>query len=571
MRKAWTMVCIAGLLLAITGGARGAVGVSVPDATAMDGCVTPFADRPGTGPSCETANGMLKLVHPDGSEVYTHGPDPAPMGLDALRSIEPRFGLPPVEIPMAAICQNTGYRNELIYSVPFDKQDRFNKKKASAIAVFNAADTFLNSEAVFKGSTAHYRVKCVSGAATIAKAILPTPAASDDFYTVTANLATLGFNDPLVKYWVFHDDFVSGVGGQANMCYDGVKGSDDPIVPNCHNNGPFWGVNFGYWTSGTDSTRISMHESGHNNGAVQVTAPNSDGFVHCKEELSVMCYDTGGGTYTNCVDREYFDCNFDDYFHPNPPVGNYLKTHWNTANCGNYSWGVGFCTGAGATPSVDPGPVKTCTGGLTCTWTDSTAADSSGDLQGFKWDFSFCLDTGGGPIACPQFLNNSGSGSVSGSSTSVPGPQFTVPVGMGSAQLSVTVNDEQAHYAWAYKSVTISGSVPSANPGPDQSCPHSVPCMPIGATASDPDGDLASYTWAWHPQFTCFDLNWTAMTCPTLSNTTGPLSGGSASVPGPTFTPPSDMRNGRLILTVTDAVGNSNPDPNGDWAQINIV
>ena len=50
-----------------------------------------------------------------------------------------------------------------------------------------------------------------------------------------------------------------------------------------------------------------------------------------------MCYDqfVPGFSFnpTACLNHErLFDCNHDDYFHTDPPAGNYLDTHWNTAD-----------------------------------------------------------------------------------------------------------------------------------------------------------------------------------------------------------------------------------------------
>jgi hypothetical protein len=66
-----------------------------------------------------------------------------------------------------------------------------------------------------------------------------------------------------------------------------------------------------------------------------------------------------------------------------------------------------------------------------------------------------------------------------------------------------------------------------------------------GATASDADRNLMKYEWSWG---SC------SATCPELSETTGPLSGTGASVPGPTYTPAS-AGNYTLNLTIWDATG----------------
>ena len=48
-----------------------------------------------------------------------------------------------------------------------------------------------------------------------------------------------------------------------------------------------------------------------------------------------MCYrdgpDTVGCTPVPEDHENLVDCNHDDYFSTNPPVGDYLRTHWNTA------------------------------------------------------------------------------------------------------------------------------------------------------------------------------------------------------------------------------------------------
>ncbi len=73
---------------------------------------------------------------------------------------------------------------------------------------------------------------------------------------------------------------------------------------------------------------------------------------------------------------------------------------------------------------------------------------------------------------------------------------------------------------------------PSLAPGVDAGPSHRIvdpDHLHEGASASDPNGDLASYVWSWA---SC------PGTCPALSNTSGGLSGGTSSVPvpGPSFT-----------------------------------
>jgi hypothetical protein len=95
---------------------------------------------------------------------------------------------------------------------------------------------------------------------------------------------------------------------------------------------------------------ISLHEVGHNLGAVQSGAgqdpvPHGSLMSHCYEEWDVMCYDDGGPYFdaggelvfscgTEAVPvPSLFDCNQDDYFRTlDPPAGtdgSYLATHWN--------------------------------------------------------------------------------------------------------------------------------------------------------------------------------------------------------------------------------------------------
>jgi hypothetical protein len=89
------------------------------------------------------------------------------------------------------------------------------------------------------------------------------------------------------------------------------------------------------------SSHAPIHELFHTLGAVPLGAPGSTGAGHCTDGLDVMCYDDGGpkgALYSEsfCPASEGYetpvtlpiDCGLDSYFHPNPPAGNWLATHW---------------------------------------------------------------------------------------------------------------------------------------------------------------------------------------------------------------------------------------------------
>jgi hypothetical protein len=88
-----------------------------------------------------------------------------------------------------------------------------------------------------------------------------------------------------------------------------------------------------------------LHEEGHSMGAVLPNTPNGSGGGHCNDDADVMCYKDGGPRSSGyrsdvCPSPNgnldyYWDCNVNDYFHPNPPAGSYLATNWNLASCAN--------------------------------------------------------------------------------------------------------------------------------------------------------------------------------------------------------------------------------------------
>lgn len=88
------------------------------------------------------------------------------------------------------------------------------------------------------------------------------------------------------------------------------------------------------WGRGGTGARTEIHELIHLLGAVNKSAPNSNGLGHCTDDHDIMCYgEQGVSTVPRCATPvEQLDCGADDYFNARPSAGSYLSTHWNTAN-----------------------------------------------------------------------------------------------------------------------------------------------------------------------------------------------------------------------------------------------
>lgn len=155
------------------------------------------------------------------------------------------------------------------------------------------------------------------------------------------------------KFHVWFDGPSSGPCGIAQALLVPVVG-DNPTPANVHN----FGYDFGYvpqvavsfklpfplpnfqaippicWGNGAMGAVTETHEVLHTLGAVGLTAPNSNGLGHCRDDLDIMCYSEGGVmTVPRCaIQVELLDCGADDYFNARPPVGSYLSRNWNTAN-----------------------------------------------------------------------------------------------------------------------------------------------------------------------------------------------------------------------------------------------
>ncbi|HUR14609.1 MAG TPA: hypothetical protein VM097_08970 [Mycobacteriales bacterium] len=87
------------------------------------------------------------------------------------------------------------------------------------------------------------------------------------------------------------------------------------------------------WELGQSRASVQLHELFHTLGAVQLSAPHSDGGGHCTDTPSIMCATRGKPTVRACANRpvEVLDCGLDDYWNPAPPSGSYLESGDNLA------------------------------------------------------------------------------------------------------------------------------------------------------------------------------------------------------------------------------------------------
>ncbi len=158
-----------------------------------------------------------------------------------------------------------------------------------------------------------------------------------------------GMRDDNRKYVVFVDSSSEtqswcGYGGSINI--DPTIYTEWSIDPATNNTERFFGYVFlskKCWGMGKAPGDlyfgdVAVHELFHTFGAVSDTAPNSTGEQHCTDDQDVMCYIDAANKPLNtnaCQDpasNNLLDCNNDDYFHTNPPTGNYLSNNWNSAD-----------------------------------------------------------------------------------------------------------------------------------------------------------------------------------------------------------------------------------------------
>lgn len=378
----------------------------------------------------------------------THGPDPAPAGVDVTRESNDIIASSGTAIDSVAVpCigdGTSGTRVQAVYAVASDRADRYATVAPQIVTWAGQMENAVEKSAQQTGGTRYLRFVTTSGCAlSVAKVVL-SPTGDDSFGNTIAELRAAGFDRADRKYVIWADAVVYCGIGQA-------AGSDVADASNSANSGPNYGrVDTGCWNRTDHSS--ALHELLHTLGAVQPSAPHATALFHCTDESDAMCYSDAAGvttTQTCPVENEWLlDCGNDDYFSTSPAAGSYLATHWNTASSAFLSSSL-----TATDPVPPPAPAPTTT----------TVSDSfSGSITSKKPVATFSLTVGGGSAASTlaftasgrtkttptlklRVLSSTGTVLASGSGPSVLAVAATLPAGSyrwevsGSTSVSFTL------------------------------------------------------------------------------------------------------------------------------------
>ena len=318
------------------------------------------------GDAARGADGLWKVPLDDGTVLFTHGADPVPNHGGSMGAGDPE---------RAPVCA-TDYYQHVLYGYLNGAPNRVATVRATVQASIRRMNYVLNEEAIASGNrTADYKVRCDASGSIQVDAFA---ANAMDFDSVSNSARLAGYALPNVDYTIFFDAQPNGVCGVGSFV-----GDERLTANNGNNGGGGYAVVYNQcWTNET-----AMHENGHNQGAVQYSAPYSTGSgAHCVDENDVMCYspDGGnlnqGGTINRCSGTIRFDCEFDAYFDTAVEPGEYLETHWNLGSTLNRFIAFG--------PPGNLPPVPSFTFAcdeLTCTFDDTSTDD--GAIADRTWDF----------------------------------------------------------------------------------------------------------------------------------------------------------------------------------------
>lgn len=277
--------------------------------------------------------------------LCTHGPDPAPEGVDVTQERGPD---PAAELALpgsgtaaetgSVPCYGSGhdgFRVQLVYAHRASSADRYATYAASFRSWAARLDQVVRDSAAKTGGTRHIRFVTDARCDPVVARVGLSSGAMSNFSTMVGELHSLGYGRADRKYLVWADTNVYC--GISELYTDDRP---DPTPERNYNNGNPWvqgtigRVDNGCWGL---THMVEAHELLHLLGGVQTSAPHSTPAFHCLDESDRLCYADGSTSspvrqLCPAWQEALYDCNGDDYFSTAPQRGSYLATHWNTAS-----------------------------------------------------------------------------------------------------------------------------------------------------------------------------------------------------------------------------------------------
>ncbi|MCC6315107.1 MAG: hypothetical protein IT337_13975 [Thermomicrobiales bacterium] len=264
----------------------------------------------------------------NGGKLCSHGPDPAPPGVDIAQRATPARRAK--SSANRAACRDDGVsgpRVQTLYVYSAEGVSAYERYLASFQTWADAADRIFLESARATGGDRQVRFVTGPDCRIDVRPVAVSAASLNDFWATVQAISEQGHNRTDRKYLMFVD--ATRYCGIAS-----VVGDDRPGSSNANNRGPSYArVDAGCWASRT----AVAHELMHTMGSVQNSAPNTSRGFHCIDTFDVMCY-SDAPYYPTMIQRcsnEFmtrFDCGADDYYNAAPRAGSYLATHWNAAN-----------------------------------------------------------------------------------------------------------------------------------------------------------------------------------------------------------------------------------------------
>jgi hypothetical protein len=269
--------------------------------------------------------GIFEIKISDGEVACTHGPDPAPPGVDVRKRQEPGFMSKPQSVidnhsKVAGItCDadgQSGRRVQVLYVRASDVEDRFTAFLPDLRATLPILNQQVIDSAAKTGGSRYVKFVHDKNCEPIIEHVVLSPSGDDSYANTARELAEKGYKKNNRKYFIWRDS--NQLCGMGDVWLD-----DSPGLNNLNNimNGNAL-VDNGCWGADTQ-----LHELGHVLGAVQKSSPGHDSAheLHAKDPQDVLYYTNNGQRI--CL----WDCGNDNYFSTNPAGGGYLMAHWNIA------------------------------------------------------------------------------------------------------------------------------------------------------------------------------------------------------------------------------------------------